>query len=147
MIEDVKLFRNYYYCDTCKESWTDDWSATCDDKCPKCNKAISPAYSYDIMKLNPEYADKQKLPIHWYRVKDRTDFLGRVKRFFVVWYYWLPFVTFEGRDNNPFRKFCKFCGQQFNYFQTTAPMGNWEEMGMTESNPDCICHKIGDVGY
>ena len=29
-------FRNHYDCDRCGQSWTDEWSCTCDDDCPYC---------------------------------------------------------------------------------------------------------------
>ena len=40
--------RNHYHCDDCDESWTDDWSCACDDKCPKCGKAIMPHDSVEL---------------------------------------------------------------------------------------------------
>lgn len=42
-----KRFRNYYYC-PCGVSWTDEWSATCDDRCPKYDMSCSPHLSNDI---------------------------------------------------------------------------------------------------
>lgn len=41
------MFRNHYNC-PCGHSWTDDHTATCDDKCEKCNAAIQPTYSEDL---------------------------------------------------------------------------------------------------
>ena len=29
-------FLNRYVCDRCDTTWTDEWSATCDDDCPEC---------------------------------------------------------------------------------------------------------------
>jgi DNA-directed RNA polymerase subunit RPC12/RpoP len=42
-------FRNYYRCARCKHEWTDEWSATCDDDCPKCGaRHMSPHKSDDL---------------------------------------------------------------------------------------------------
>lgn len=37
-------FINYYDC-PCGEQWSDEWSATCDDDCPKCGTTCSPSES------------------------------------------------------------------------------------------------------
>jgi hypothetical protein len=42
----MPLFRNFYRC-PCGEEWEDVWSATCDDRCPKCNTSCSPYLSED----------------------------------------------------------------------------------------------------
>lgn len=44
-------YRNYYVCNSCDEHWTDEWSSTCNDKCPKCGKEIEPC---DYEELEPE---------------------------------------------------------------------------------------------
>jgi predicted nucleic acid-binding Zn-ribbon protein len=42
-------FRNYYRCERCGHEWTDEWSATCDDDCPKCGaRHMSPLDSDDL---------------------------------------------------------------------------------------------------
>jgi hypothetical protein len=38
-------FLNQYHCVTCDVEWSDQWSATCDDKCPQCGAAHSPVSS------------------------------------------------------------------------------------------------------
>lgn len=39
-------FLNHYICPRCKTPWSDEWSATCDDDCPKCGiRHISPTES------------------------------------------------------------------------------------------------------
>ena len=44
----MALFRNFYRCDKCGHEWTDTWSATCDDDCPKCgDRHMSPYKSED----------------------------------------------------------------------------------------------------
>jgi predicted nucleic acid-binding Zn-ribbon protein len=44
----MALFRNFYRCDRCRHKWTDTWSATCDDDCPKCGaRHMSPYKSED----------------------------------------------------------------------------------------------------
>ena len=43
------LFRNYYRCAHCHRTWTDKWSATCDDDCPYCGaRHMSPYKSEDV---------------------------------------------------------------------------------------------------
>jgi O-acetyl-ADP-ribose deacetylase (regulator of RNase III) len=50
-IEDERIkFHNYYHCLDCDTEWEDDWSCTCNDKCPDCNKEIEPYKSEDIPK-------------------------------------------------------------------------------------------------
>lgn len=39
-------FTNHYECPKCSETWCDEWSAMCDDDCPKCGtRHISPHQS------------------------------------------------------------------------------------------------------
>jgi DNA-directed RNA polymerase subunit RPC12/RpoP len=41
-------FRNFYRCARCNRTWTDEWSATCDDDCPHCGaRHMSPYKSED----------------------------------------------------------------------------------------------------
>ena len=40
--EEKQMFMNYYRCPICKHEWEDQWDATCNDKCPNCNKEIEP---------------------------------------------------------------------------------------------------------
>lgn len=43
------LFLNYYICERCDHTWTDVWSATCDDDCPHCGaRHMSPFKSKDV---------------------------------------------------------------------------------------------------
>lgn len=45
-------FCNYYTCDRCEKSWTDEWSAMCDDDCPYCGaRHMSPCKSDDLTKV------------------------------------------------------------------------------------------------
>src|SRR5438477_5442091 len=45
----MALFRNYYRCARCQRTWTDEWSATCDDDCPHCGaRHMSPFKSEDV---------------------------------------------------------------------------------------------------
>lgn len=41
------MFRNRYAC-PCGEEWFDEWSATCDDRCPRCDTSCSPVESEDV---------------------------------------------------------------------------------------------------
>jgi hypothetical protein len=44
----VLRYRNHYVCSHCATSWTDTWSATCNDRCPACNVETEPTHSEDI---------------------------------------------------------------------------------------------------
>jgi DNA-directed RNA polymerase subunit RPC12/RpoP len=53
-------FRNHYRCPSCRETWTDEWSATCDDDCPHCGaRHISPDRSDDLTEIVEESDDGQ----------------------------------------------------------------------------------------
>jgi hypothetical protein len=41
-----KWFMNHYRC-SCGAQWHDEWSASCNDRCPTCNKEIEPYDSED----------------------------------------------------------------------------------------------------
>jgi predicted nucleic acid-binding Zn-ribbon protein len=42
-------YLNHYHCTDCGTSWTDEWSATCDDECPNCgSRNWSPYESEDL---------------------------------------------------------------------------------------------------
>lgn len=43
----MTMFRNFYDC-PCGYHWTDDWSATCDDRCPMCDTSCSPTNSEEL---------------------------------------------------------------------------------------------------
>ena len=48
----MALFRNYYRCAVCDGTWTDVWSATCDDDCPHCGaRHMSPFDSENLAEL------------------------------------------------------------------------------------------------
>jgi hypothetical protein len=45
-------FRNHYRCPSCQRTWTDEWSAICDDDCPQCGtRHISPEASDDLTEI------------------------------------------------------------------------------------------------
>ena len=41
-------FRNYYQCPYDRAKWDDEWTCTCNDRCPVCNAEIEPHFSEDI---------------------------------------------------------------------------------------------------
>ena len=42
-------FLNFYRCDRCGQTWTDEWSCMCDDECPECGaRDMSPFDSEDL---------------------------------------------------------------------------------------------------
>lgn len=46
-------FLNYYQC-PCGNTWSDEWSCTCDDECSECGLSISPDESDDLSDDEPE---------------------------------------------------------------------------------------------
>lgn len=42
-------YLNFYRCD-CGEEWQDEWSCTCDDKCPNCNTSVQAFDFVDLLK-------------------------------------------------------------------------------------------------
>jgi DNA-directed RNA polymerase subunit RPC12/RpoP len=47
------LFRNFYRCARCDQTWTDVWSATYDDDCPHCGpRHMSPYKSEDVEEVH-----------------------------------------------------------------------------------------------
>ena len=45
-------FLNHYDCDRCGQSWSDEWSCTCDDDCPHCGaRHMSPSESEDLTEI------------------------------------------------------------------------------------------------
>lgn len=41
-------FINHYVCAACEISWQDQWSATCNDRCPSCDAEIEPRSSDEL---------------------------------------------------------------------------------------------------
>lgn len=39
------MYANKYHCPDCNSSWTDNYSAACDDECPECGTDVSPVES------------------------------------------------------------------------------------------------------
>lgn len=51
-------FRNHYRCARCHGTWSDEWSATCDDDCPLCGaRHMSPTTSEDLTVTTVERND------------------------------------------------------------------------------------------
>lgn len=45
----MALFRNFYRCARCQHEWSDEWTAQCDDDCPRCGaRHMSPYKSEDV---------------------------------------------------------------------------------------------------
>jgi LmbE family N-acetylglucosaminyl deacetylase len=52
-------FLNYYTCDRCGSTWTDEWSCTCDDDCPHCGaRHMSPEESDELTEIIEERSGK-----------------------------------------------------------------------------------------
>ena len=48
-------FLNYYLCERCETTWTDEWSCMCDDDCPHCGaRHMSPHESDDLTEVIAE---------------------------------------------------------------------------------------------
>ena len=41
-------YENTYECLECDATWTDEWSCTCNDRCPECNVETEPSSSLDL---------------------------------------------------------------------------------------------------
>lgn len=54
-------------------------------------------------------------------------------------------TTFRRDERNPYRRYCKACGQQQDFHTMTmaSRYGWWEDMGMIQ-NKSCICHKYSE---
>lgn len=46
--EDDAWFRNFYQCGRCGYAWEDEWSCTCNDRCPTCGRETAPHKSEDM---------------------------------------------------------------------------------------------------
>ena len=46
-IEEDSLYVNFYRCLHCRTEWVDTNSCSCTDKCPSCNKEITPYKSHE----------------------------------------------------------------------------------------------------
>ena len=56
-------FLNFYRCDRCTRVWTDEWSCSCDDECPRCGaRNMSPFDSDNLTELVAQ-ADKEFIAI------------------------------------------------------------------------------------
>jgi len=54
----VAWFRKYYRHKKCHLAWTDEWSAACNDKCPRCGAEIEPYDSDDLSVLVDQAPDE-----------------------------------------------------------------------------------------
>ena len=50
-------YTNYYRCSVCHTEWTDQWSCTCNDRCPHCNAEIEPYKSEDTVVMTTQIKD------------------------------------------------------------------------------------------
>jgi DNA-directed RNA polymerase subunit RPC12/RpoP len=55
----MSWFRNYYRCVRCHRTWTDEWSATCDDYCPHCGARHMSPYKSEVVE-HDEDAETQR---------------------------------------------------------------------------------------
>ena len=46
--EQEASFQNHYLCTKCDCSWIDQWSCSCNDRCPQCNAEIEPHDSIEL---------------------------------------------------------------------------------------------------
>lgn len=45
----MSWYRNYYICERCDSTWTDEWSCMCDDDCRRCGaRHMTPCESDDL---------------------------------------------------------------------------------------------------
>lgn len=51
----AQWFENHYICPLCDTEWYDEWSCTCNDRCPTCDAEIEVTDSVDLSRpLNEE---------------------------------------------------------------------------------------------
>ena len=51
----VRWFEKSHICSECRTEWTDEWSCTCNDRCPNCHLESSPVCVRDLSReLLPE---------------------------------------------------------------------------------------------
>jgi hypothetical protein len=69
-------FRNHYQC-PCGTEWSDEWSATCDDRCPSCNTPCSPTESEDLDEEQTEAGAQYLVPsVKPVSAKERVQLLA-----------------------------------------------------------------------
>ena len=52
-------FLNFYRCDRCERVWTDEWSCTCDDECPRCGRRdLTPFDSENLTEFIVQEGDR-----------------------------------------------------------------------------------------
>lgn len=44
----VEWYEKHYQCSECGTEWTDEWSCTCNDRCPGCNVETEPDSYIDL---------------------------------------------------------------------------------------------------
>lgn len=44
----VEWYEKHYHCSECGTEWTDEWSCTCNDRCPGCNVETEPKSHIDL---------------------------------------------------------------------------------------------------
>lgn len=44
----VQWFEKSYDCSRCGNTWTDEWSCTCNDRCPQCDAETEPTSAIDL---------------------------------------------------------------------------------------------------
>src|SRR5579863_4476825 len=84
-------FLNSYRDASCDTSWTDEWSCTCNDRCPKCRAEIEPKESVDlsviisrsdeedgwIVLVSPDHAEsKPDYVEHFFELKSAADYFA-----------------------------------------------------------------------
>jgi len=57
-------FRNHYQCPKCGGSWSDDWSAACDDDCPHCGERHVPPVESEDLPAERQEAPADSRPSH-----------------------------------------------------------------------------------
>lgn len=62
----AEWFENTYECSECGTTWKDEWSCTCDDRCPECNVETVPTSSIDLSRplTAEDYAGAARLFLH-----------------------------------------------------------------------------------
>ena len=48
VLQPIAWFENRYRCSQCNAEWYDEWSCTCNDRCPQCDFEMTPVSSTDL---------------------------------------------------------------------------------------------------
>lgn len=60
-MEEEKYYKNYYRCPECGTEWKDEWSCTCNDRYPECDKETEPSCKAVVEELSNNSIGRNKV--------------------------------------------------------------------------------------